>query len=241
MDLSIVIPVYNEGSNCKEVLLDLAKTLTTSSLKINAEIIVVDDGSVDDSFDQATECLQAIPQLKILRHNENLGLGASLKSGIEASKGKYWTFLPSDGEVPSDEIFKLYKLRKPGNLVLGYRNDSAAEYNDVRTWRRELLSWGNSTFLKIMIGAPLNGNEAIYIVETKFLKNLKLRSKTGLLNLEVLYWSSKMRAPIIRHPISIKRRISGQSKVANFKGISKQILETVALSIKLRSEWLWER
>ena len=76
---SVVIPVYNEEQHLKRFLEDLTRLI--SGFNQEAEIIVVDDGSADKSFEIASSA----PGVRVLRHDINLGYGSAIKTGILAS------------------------------------------------------------------------------------------------------------------------------------------------------------
>jgi glycosyltransferase involved in cell wall biosynthesis len=109
---SIVIPVFNEAENL-EKLLEKINALALA----NAEIVVVDDGSTDDS---ARLALRA--GATVVRHPYNVGNGAAIKSGIRAARGRFLVFMDGDGQHQPEDIPRL--LREAGNyhMVVGARS-----------------------------------------------------------------------------------------------------------------------
>nr|NIM13424.1 glycosyltransferase [Candidatus Aminicenantes bacterium]NIM80075.1 glycosyltransferase [Candidatus Aminicenantes bacterium]NIN19418.1 glycosyltransferase [Candidatus Aminicenantes bacterium]NIN43317.1 glycosyltransferase [Candidatus Aminicenantes bacterium]NIN86061.1 glycosyltransferase [Candidatus Aminicenantes bacterium] len=81
MSISVIIPVYNEETHIENTITEIHKTLKNSSIK-DYEIIVVDDGSTDNT----TEILKKSNlDFKLIRHEQNKGYGSSLKCGIRRS------------------------------------------------------------------------------------------------------------------------------------------------------------
>ncbi|MCH6575487.1 MAG: glycosyltransferase [Bacteroidetes bacterium] len=78
--LSIIIPVFNEENSILKVINNLKEIMNKSNL--NFEIIAVDDGSTDKSYD----LLNTISDIKVYQHNSNIGYGQALKTGIKYSK-----------------------------------------------------------------------------------------------------------------------------------------------------------
>jgi glycosyltransferase involved in cell wall biosynthesis len=115
VELSIVVPVYNEEKAAVYFLKELKKVLKT--MKISHEVIVVDDASSDRTYER----IKKVKGIKLIRHPYNKGYGASLKTGTRHSKGKYVLFIDGDGEHDPNNIKKLVKHRKDFDMVVGAR------------------------------------------------------------------------------------------------------------------------
>ena len=121
-ELSICIPVYNEGAVVGSVI---TKVLECFS---KAEIIVVDDGSTDDTFDVLSEFKNII----LLKHTRNIGYGASLKTAMRKSSRSNILWMDSDGQHRIEDV-KLVAdriLMDDSDAVLGVRGkDSNIQHN----------------------------------------------------------------------------------------------------------------
>ncbi|MFN3802198.1 glycosyltransferase family 2 protein [Belliella pelovolcani] len=103
--VSIIIPVYNKTSYIKETLESaLAQTY------LNTEIILVDDGSSDGSFEILQEYYEKYPDKIVLIDQENQGVSAATNKGIQAARGEYIQFLDADDLLTSDKIANQIKL-----------------------------------------------------------------------------------------------------------------------------------
>ena len=113
--ISIIIPVYNEAKTVKDIL-DRVKN---SSVSLEKEIIVVDDGSTDNTSD----VLSSIHGIKVLRNLSNKGKGAALKKGFEAASGDIILVQDADLEYDPNEYPKLLKpiLEGKADVVFGSR------------------------------------------------------------------------------------------------------------------------
>jgi glycosyltransferase involved in cell wall biosynthesis len=110
-DISIVIPVFNEAANLAALLgkiqaLELAR----------AEIIVIDDGSVDQSAEVALSA-----GASVIRHPYNIGNGAAVKSGIRAARGRLLVLMDGDGQHKPEDIPKLLVEAANYHMVVGAR------------------------------------------------------------------------------------------------------------------------
>ncbi len=115
---SLIIPVYNEEKAISAVLRDLFSALA-DRLKDSYEVIVIDDGSADKSWEKLSQI--SFSNLKLLRHPYNLGYGAALKTGAQAAAAKVLIFYDADGQHNSADIFKLVNLIGKYDMVVGSR------------------------------------------------------------------------------------------------------------------------
>lgn len=113
--LSVVIPVYNEVKTIRQILDKIIR------LDIDKEIIVVDDGSVDDTGKVLREI--KYPDLKVIYHATNRGKGAAFLTGLAHAQGEYVIIQDADLEYDPQDYFKLLQVIKKGeaDIVLGAR------------------------------------------------------------------------------------------------------------------------
>lgn len=112
MKTLIVVPAYNEAKV-------LQKTLKSLKASVDADILVVDDGSADKTGEIASR-----EGVKVVRHVINLGLGAALETGFEAARrGGYEVLVTfdSDGQHRAKDIQKLVEMLKTSDVVIGVR------------------------------------------------------------------------------------------------------------------------
>ncbi|HXG50600.1 MAG TPA: glycosyltransferase family 2 protein [candidate division Zixibacteria bacterium] len=110
-ELSIVIPVYNEAENLSEVLCKV-RALNLSG----TEVIVVDDGSTDNSAEVAMEA-----GAKVIRHPYNIGNGAAVKTGMRAARGRLLLLMDGDGQHQPEDIPRLLAESDRFHMVVGAR------------------------------------------------------------------------------------------------------------------------
>src|SRR3989338_10169225 len=95
--ISFVIPVYNEELNIGNVLKDLCAVVSERP-NWNAEVIVIEDGSTDNTYPTLLKCLKKYPSVQLIRHKKNLGYNQSLRDGISKSRGEYVMYVGADEE-----------------------------------------------------------------------------------------------------------------------------------------------
>ncbi len=117
---SVVIPAFNEEQGILPVVqrvLSLRPQLAAAGLE-GPEVIVVDDGSRD----RTAELVGRVPEVRIIRHSENRGYGAALKSGMTAARGDLIAFLDADGTYPPESFPAMWQAALDGaDIVVGSR------------------------------------------------------------------------------------------------------------------------
>jgi len=122
-DISVIIPVFNEEENLRELGERLMRTLTGMGRPF--EIILVDDGSSDRSWDLLSELHDQYPEnLRALQFNRNFGQHQAIFAGFQAARGQVMITLDADLQNPPEEIPRLVaKLEEGYDTVGGWRED----------------------------------------------------------------------------------------------------------------------
>lgn len=117
--VSIVIPAFNEASRIRKSLHRIAEYL--HSVPYSTEVIVVDDGSTDDTVN-AVEAVH-FPGLRVIRNGRNRGKGFSVRNGVMSAVGEYVLFSDADLSAPIEEMDKLLAaaLNENADVVVGSR------------------------------------------------------------------------------------------------------------------------
>ncbi len=233
IDLTIVIPAFNEDNNILPVVEDSIDFLNSSSLNGKYEIIVVNDGSTDNSKVIIDNITTLFTPVKSIHHDINRGFGAALKTGFAQSSGKYITFIPADGEVKVNQIIKLYNEIGGADIIVSARQGTLEEgQRAVRSLSRRILTWGFRFILIFCLRFDPAGMEGIYIIRREVLKEIKMVSETGLLHQEVIMRCHREGYQIKTSIMEFNQRLSGESKVANSRTIIKTIWEMIKIRFK---------
>ena len=137
--LSIVVPAFNEelriGSSLRKILRFIQKD------KLNAELIVVDDGSDDRTFEIAKDICDEFPSIlsRVIRYDENRGKGYAVRKGLQNCESDIALFSDADLSTPIEEIYKLIGPIERGesDLTFGSRALDRALIGVHQPWRRE--------------------------------------------------------------------------------------------------------
>jgi glycosyltransferase involved in cell wall biosynthesis len=122
LDLSIVIPVFNEIESVDTLCERLNRVLPT--LGRSYEVILIDDGSRDGTFDRLVEISRRIPCLRLIRFRRNFGQTAAMAAGFRHAEGEIIITLDADLQNPPEEIPKLLAVMTPDvDVVSGWRKE----------------------------------------------------------------------------------------------------------------------
>jgi len=212
--ISLVIPCFNEENTletCVHRILDV--------LDMNCEIIIVDDGSTDDSLEIAKRLEKRSPQVHVLSHNKNLGKGAALRTGFKEACGDFVAVQDADLEYDPMDLKKLVVPLAEGyaDVVLGSRFLSTEP-------RRVLYFWhalGNKflTFLSNMFtDLNLTDMETCYkVFKKEVIQNITIQESRFGVEPELVAKIARMRLRIYEMGISYKGRTYEDGKKIGIK------------------------
>lgn len=124
LPLSVVVPVHNEADNVGPLLAEILAALRG---RIAFEVVMVDDGSRDDSLARLRALQAETPELRVLRHTRQSGQSTALRNGIKAARGAWIATLDGDGQNDPADIPRLLSARDGGDaevkLYAGWRVD----------------------------------------------------------------------------------------------------------------------
>lgn len=120
IDISIVVPVYNEGQNIRELFSEIEAVLNL--VNKTYEVIFIDDGSTDETFNILRELNQRNKNLKAIQFRKNFGKSAALTAGFEHARGDFIITMDGDLQDDPEEIPNfLNKIGEGYDLVIGWQ------------------------------------------------------------------------------------------------------------------------
>ena len=217
-ELSVFLPAYNEEQNILKVIKNVKEVL--KKIAKNYEIIVIDDGSVDNTAQKAKE----IPQVRLISHSKNLGYGAALKTGFYNAKYKLISFMDSDLQFDFKEINKFLDYIEDYDLVIGFRKSRADKL--VRKLNARIYS----LLLNLIFNLNVRDVDCGFkLVRREIFKEIKLESDGALISAELLIKARKKGFRIKEIEVSHFPRILGKQTGANPKVILKTFFEIIKL------------
>lgn len=142
---SVVVPAYNEGPALAANLALLSRYLSEAQLPYGYEVLVIDDGSSDETYSVATACACEMPGFRVVRHTVNRGLGSAVRTGFAFAEGAIVIVYDSDLSYAPEIIPKLIEQleRNEDDLVLASPYMRGGKVVNVPFLRRMLSREGN--------------------------------------------------------------------------------------------------
>ena len=211
--ISILIPSFNEGKTILNVLNRISKTI---DLSINYEVVVINDGSTDNTLELLEQNKNLYNQL--VTYEKNYGKGNAVKKGLEVSKGKYIIFQDADLEYDPIDINKFIKLinRFEPDLIIGSR----LNYSEYTRSHNILNKFGNKfiTFIfNLFYNTTFTDIYSCYACFKKDLLNEKnLKTKGFEQHAEIICKVIKKGNKFYEVPISYNGRTHEEGKKIKF-------------------------
>lgn len=211
MNISIVIPAHNEQENISKLLDNLVKLKSSPK---NFEIIVVDDNSSDKTRMIATNYSKKCKNIKVLHRGKGInGMGAALKDGTKAAKGKYIVWVMGDNSDDLTTIPKfIEKLRNGYDIVFGSRYMKGGSRGDLGALKA-MLSAGYTYLAGLIFGIKIHDiTNAFRAFKKEVFNNIKLESNDFAISPEFAIKSHLKGFKLGEVPTLYRDRKAGQPK-----------------------------
>jgi glycosyltransferase involved in cell wall biosynthesis len=223
MRLSVVVPCFNEEGNIARVVQQAAEV--GRRLVSELEIIVVDDGSEDDTGRVLTTLQQSIPELKIVAHGRNRGYGAAVRSGLDRAGMDYVFLTDGDGQFDLWELPAALRLLSEHDVVAGYRTSRRDG------WWRQLWGRAWTSLVNRVFGLRVrDANCAFKLLPQSLLRSSDLRSEGALISAELLFEAQRSALSVGECPVSHYPRQTGRQSGASLRVVVKAFVELLASS-----------
>lgn len=167
--LSVIVPVYNEQDNLEDSVLEILKAAKEAN--ILAEIIIVDDGSSDDSWEIANSIQKQYERIRCYRNKYNLGLGGAYKKGLENVSMGYVSWVPSDCSHNSASLLEAFQAIGEADIII-----PVPQNPEVRTLSRRIISKTFTLIINITSGLNILYYNGLSIYKSEILKKVEIES-----------------------------------------------------------------
>ena len=225
--LSLVFPAFNEAENLPSLL--ASATAIGVGLDLDFEIVIVDDGSQDESAQLLTAASQRDPRIRPVHHAANQGYGAALRSGLREASGELVFFSDADLQFDLAEIRHLLDHAEDFDIVAGYR----APRRDPWIRRAIAAFWG--ALVRVLFDLPVRDIDCAFkVFRREVLDAIPIESVGAFVNTEILARARAAGFAIKQVPVSHRRRRSGTQSGARPRVILRAIVELSQLYGQLR-------
>ena len=205
--LSLVIPAYNEAAVVRRAVVEAEAAL--GRLFDRFEILVVDDGSTDDTARVVAREYGDCRHVRLIRLRVNRGYGAALRTGFEAAAFDLVAFTDADCQFDLLDLGRMVPLVGRYPIVAGYRADRQDP------WRRRFLSWGYNRLARALLGTGVRDVDcALKVFRREALAELLPESRGFFVNTEMLTRARRLGLAVAEVPVTHRPRRGGASKVS---------------------------
>jgi 4-amino-4-deoxy-L-arabinose transferase-like glycosyltransferase len=205
--LSLILPAWNESETIRHAIREARDALAVTVAEY--EIIVVDDGSTDDTADLVRAEAAADPHVRLVQHPSNLGYGAALRTGFQAARLDLVGFTDADCQFDLRELAYVLPLTSRYDVTCGYRIDRQDPP------RRLFYSWGYNTLVKLLIGNPVHDIDcALKIFHREQVLSILPECNNFFVNTEMLTRAGQQGLSTVEVGVHHRPRLAGHSKVS---------------------------
>lgn len=229
--ISLVLPAYNEAPNIEPMVAE-----ATPALEANAtdyEIIVVDDGSSDDTAAVTRRVMESHPHVRLVQHPANQGFGAAVFSGFTSATKGWIFYTDADRQFVVGEIEKFVPYMDDADLIAGYR----APRRDP--FMRVLYGKGWSMLCTLMFGYTVRDVDCAFkLFRREIIQELapQITSRGATFSIEWLARAKRAGYRFVELPVSHRPRVAGSQTGANIDVIVRAFRELVRVRLQLWRE-----
>jgi glycosyltransferase involved in cell wall biosynthesis len=202
--VSIVIPAYNEASNLARTVEHVSAN--ANELGMDYEIILVNDGSLDQTEAVARELAKRLPHIRLVRHWPNRGYGGALKAGHAAASKDWIAIFPADGQFDFSEIQRLLAKTGQAELICGYRQHRRDAFT------RLVNAWGWNSLVRLLFGYLCRDIDCGFkLFRRDILAQVSLESNGAMIDTEFLVGARAHGYRIAEVPVTHLQRAGGKA------------------------------
>lgn len=238
-ELSIITPALNEEKAIFNSIKEIEKTLSNPG-KMDYEIIVVDNGSSDNTYSEATRAAEENGRIKVIKLEER-GKGLALKRGFDFVSGKMVTLIDADSDLHPKQIplFIEYMRRYNADVVVGSKRHPLSKVN--YPFYRKFLSQGYQIIAKILFNLNVRDTQAgLKLFNYEVLKEVlpRVLCKKYAFDLELLVNAHHRGFKIVEAPIELNFNFDSR---IDWKAIWDMFVDTLAIAYRMHIKKYYDR
>ena len=225
--LSVFYPAYNDEGSIRPLV---EKTLQLlPALTDDFEIIVVNDGSRDNTPVILDEMARTLPHVRVVHHPANRGYGGALRTGLLTATKDWVFYTDGDAQYDVNELRDLVALvRDDLDVVNGYK----LKRSDNR--RRIVLGGIYKRLSRALFALPIRDVDCDFrLMRRAVIQSIDLRSTSGVVCTEMVYKLHQAGARFVETPVHHYPRMHGQSQFFNWRSVVKTATDFFALWLRL--------
>jgi glycosyltransferase involved in cell wall biosynthesis len=222
--LTVSVPAYNDSQSLRK-LVDEAEALC-KELAIPFQILIINDGSHDDTLKVAQELAKTYGNIEVRNHDKNLGFGETLKEVFMLPKTEWVLFLPGDNQFPVSNLKKFLEIKDQYDYIIGYRKDRQDAAN------RKLYSLVYNKLVSILSGYQVEDVNSIVFYRSKIFDKIQLLGKSAFVHAEFFIRTSKANFRVTEIEIFHQEREFGFGSGGNIRVMAGTIRDLFVFVIE---------
>lgn len=238
--LSVIMPAYNEEQCIYKNLLIVCEAV--SAFHPDYEILLVNDGSTDHTFEAAMHARQENFHIKVITYHINRGKGGAIQEGIEKAAGEYIAFLDADLDLSPMHLYDFLEalLDEDADIVIGSKlhKDSRLNY----PWKRKVMSYGYYIILRLLFRLQLKDTQTgVKLFRAEAIKPIARELKTYgyAFDIEILARANQFGCRILEMPVKLEYKRSTEHGASRIRimDICSMLIDTLKIfrDIKIHS------
>ena len=232
--LSIVLPAFNEEDNVESAIAEA--TAAAERLVATHEIVVVDDGSGDNTAGRVREVAGRDGRVRLISHEENRGYGEALRSGFLASTLDFVFFTDADLQFDMGELALLLPYAGTVDVVAGYR------INRQDTLVRRINGHAWNLLVRVLFYVPVRDIDCAFkLFDRRVLGDVDIESVGAMVNTELMVKLGRRGASVVEVGVHHRPRLAGEARGASLRVIVTAFREILRMRRRLASLDVRER
>lgn len=209
------MPALNEEDNILFAV-DNVKDSLKKLKHLTAELVLINDGSVDRTLKIMQELQLSSPELniKIIEHTQPMGIGASFWDGVQNATGDAVVLIPSDGEIDAHGILKYLDVLAHVDMIIPF-----VVSMEQRTLFRRLLSKSYTWIINMCFGTTFSYTNGTVVYRRSILKNINLESFGFFYQTELIMKCAGRKYFYAEVPYMLTPRLKGKSTAVSLKNL----------------------
>lgn len=229
VSITVFFPCYNEQGNVRKVAEQALGVL--EGLHADYEVIIVDDGSSDNTGPLADAVAAEHPRVRVIHHARNLGYGAALQSGFRAATRPIVFYTDGDAQFDIAEMPPLLPLLEKYDIVSCYR------LNRQDNFVRRMNGWLWTRFTSVMFSLPLRDIDCAFkLYKRAIFDDIRMESTGALIDTEILARAARKGYTITQRGVHHYPRTAGRQTGANLRVVLRAFKELLKLRRRIMTE-----
>lgn len=225
--VSAFFPCYNDALSIGKMVRDVRESLVEAVSDF--EIIVVNDGSSDNSLEVLHDLQKEIGELRIVNHEVNRGYGGALLSGFAASNKQWVFYTDGDAQYDAREILRcIDAVTESSNVIQGFKIGRGDPIH------RRVIGRVYHHVVRLLFRLPVRDTDCDFrLIRNAILDKIRLRSTTGVICVEMMHALNRVNANFVEVGVSHYHRPHGKSQFFRIPAISRSAIQLLQLWTRL--------